>query len=463
MLAIAVENLSKRYRLGTIERKILWKEAASWLRGPKKEPSGEDKEEFWALKDINFEIPEGQTVGIIGANGAGKSTLLKILSKTTSPTTGTVRINGRVGSLLEVGTGFNPEMTGRENVYLNGSILGMQRGEIDREFDNIVSFAGVEKFIDTPVKRYSSGMYVRLAFSVTSFLQSEILIVDEVLSVGDQQFQNKCIGRLQEIIAQGRTVLFVSHGAGLIRKICSRAICLKQGVVICDGEPNLALDYYQDSQKTKEAEVVLAVGSKTGEPDANADEAAAPPALEKVQPNAGETIFAEDRRPGDDVAKILSCKAMNLQGEIIQKIGSNQEALFQMTFRVFKEGYCLRPGANVYDELGNALFWTADPAPDLRKEPMPAGDYSATFVIPKDFLAPGLIIIGAGVGEVSGISHAYAGDSVLFLVEDDLSETSVRGGYNGPLGGFVRPRLDWKTAALPRQENRPVSQSCPMS
>ena len=452
MLAIAVENLSKRYRLGTIERKILWKEAAAWLKGSEKESAEEDKEEFWALKDVNFEIPQGQTVGIIGANGAGKSTLLKILSKTTSPTTGTVRINGRVGSLLEVGTGFNPEMTGRENVYLNGSILGMQRGEIDREFDNIVSFAGVEKFIDTPVKRYSSGMYVRLAFSVTSFLRSEILIVDEVLSVGDQQFQNKCIIRLQEIIAQGRTVLFVSHGAGLIRKICSRAICLKEGVVIFDGEPNMALDSYQDSQKTKVAEVVLAGESKPEEQ--NAREAALTdtpepvPLPEKIQPNAGETIFAEDCQPGDDVTKILSCKVMNPQGATIRKVGSNHEVLFQMTFRVIKNGYCLRPGANVYDELGNALFWTADTASDLRNEPMAPGDYSATFVIPKDFLAPGMIIVGAGVGEVSGVSHAYAGDCVLFLVEDDLSETSVRGGYLGPLGGFVRPRLNWQTRAL---------------
>jgi lipopolysaccharide transport system ATP-binding protein len=302
-------------------------------------------------------------------------------------------------------------------------------------------------------------MYVRLAFSVTSFLRTEILIVDEVLSVGDQQFQNKCINRLQDIIAQGRTVLFVSHGAGLIRKICSRAICLKQGALIFDGEPNMALDYYQESQKTHEPELIQAVDSPTGEPGTGEPEAEAPSASQKAQPKAGETVFAEDRRPGDDVTKILSCRVMTRDGATTPKVCSNQEVLFQMTFRVFKEGYCLRPGANVYDELGNALFWTADPALNLRKDPLPVGDYSATFVIPKDFLAPGLIIIGAGVGGVSGISHAYAGDCVLFLVEDDLSESSVRGGYMGPLGGFVRPRLRWETTAFPRRENSPVPQS----
>jgi len=206
-----------------------------------------------------------------------------------------------------------------------------------------------------------------------------------------------------------------------------------------------------------EAGLCLTVGSKTEEPNAN--EAAAPPAPEKVQPNAGETVFAENRRPGDDVTKILSCKVMNTQGATIQKVGSNQEVLCQMTFRVFKEGYCLRPGANVYDELGNALFWTADTALALRQEPLPLGDYSATFVIPKDFLAPGIIIIGAGVGgvgEAAGIAHAYASDCVRLFVEDDLSETSVRGGYVGPVGGFVRPRLDWKTAALPKEKSSPV-------
>lgn len=244
---ITAENLSKKYTIHHRKRErytalrdvIMNKvgEFAAKLRHPLAANTkiNNTREEFWALKDINFEIQQGERVGIIGRNGAGKSTLLKILSRITEPTTGRLAIKGRVASLLEVGTGFHPELTGRENIFLNGAILGMGRIEIKRKFDEIVDFAEVEKFLDTPVKRYSSGMYVRLAFSVAAHLEPDILIVDEVLAVGDAEFQKKCLGKMQEVGAEGRTVLFVSHNMSAIKDICNNAILLQKGKILNSG------------------------------------------------------------------------------------------------------------------------------------------------------------------------------------------------------------------------------------
>ncbi len=438
MLSISIENVSKLYHLGSINRGVLWHEMAAGLglRPSRKEVAKSAREEFWALKDISFEIEEGETVGIIGANGAGKSTLLKILSRITSPTTGEVRINGRVGSLLEVGTGFNPEMTGRENVYLNGSIQGMKKPEIATKFDEIVSFAGVEKFIDTPVKRYSSGMYVRLAFSVAAFLQSEILIVDEVLSVGDQNFQNRCIQRLQDIIREGRTVLFVSHGAGLVRKICKRAICLKNGAVICDDEPMVALSFYQDSIHEQ-----VSGGDSPGEGESE----------NPKEEHQNEVFFAPGEQPGDETVRILSCRITDCEGNSVASLVSNSPFQFHMDFRILNTRFLLRPAAYVSDELANILFWTCDTNPEFRKRQMEPGCYRSTFVIPGDFLTPGVLTISAGLGEANetGISHALANDAIKLTVTDDLGPDSLRGGYKGPLPGFVRPRLVWQTNKIP--------------
>ena len=257
-LAIKAENISKQYRLGEVGTGTLSHDLNrfwSKLRG-KDDPYlkiGDVNDRtalghsdyIWSLKDINFEIEKGDAVGIIGRNGAGKSTLLKLLSKVTKPTTGSFKVKGRIASLLEVGTGFNPEMTGRENIYMNGSILGMRRHEITRKFDEIVNFSGVEKYIDTPVKRYSSGMYVRLAFAVAAHLESEILIVDEVLAVGDSEFQKKCLGKMGDISkGDGRTVLFVSHNMGAIQSLCTKGIVLENGIVKYDGSVSKALDSY---------------------------------------------------------------------------------------------------------------------------------------------------------------------------------------------------------------------------
>ena len=254
---IRAESLGKRYTLGrassgkyrTLRESLSEAAQAPWRRWRGRMDSTEstDETEFWALRDVSFEIKQGEVVGIIGRNGAGKSTLLKVLSRITEPTTGRITLKGRVASLLEVGTGFHPELTGRENIFLNGAILGMHRSEIKAKFDEIVAFAEVEKFLDTPVKRYSSGMYVRLAFAVAAHLEPEILVVDEVLAVGDAEFQKKCLGKMQDVAKEGgRTVLFVSHNMGAVTQLCSKAIYLEQGQLVRQGEVNEVTTFYLD-------------------------------------------------------------------------------------------------------------------------------------------------------------------------------------------------------------------------
>jgi lipopolysaccharide transport system ATP-binding protein len=275
-IPIRVENLGKKYLLShratgghkkyTALRDVITEAALAPLRSfrrrlggaPNEDGRPASKEEFWALKDISFEVKRGESWGIIGRNGAGKSTLLKLLSRITEPTTGRIELDGKVASLLEVGTGFHPELTGRENIYLNGAILGMRRAEIKRKFDEIVAFAEVEKFLDTPVKRYSSGMYVRLAFAVAAHLEPDILIVDEVLAVGDSEFQKKCLGKMQSVSEkEGRTVLFVSHNMQAIRQMCRRVIFLRQGKIAYTGDPHAAISAYlgQDGDAASRATI----------------------------------------------------------------------------------------------------------------------------------------------------------------------------------------------------------------
>ncbi len=257
-IVISAENISKQYRLGQVGTGTISHDLNRWwhrVRG-KEDPYlriGEsnnrtqkgDSEYVWALRDIYFNVQQGEVLGIIGRNGAGKSTLLKILSRTTAPTTGIIKARGRIASLLEVGTGFHPELTGRENIYLNGAILGMTKHEITRKFDEIVDFAGVERYIDTPVKRYSSGMYVRLAFGVAAHLESEILIVDEVLAVGDAEFQNKCLGKMSQVSkGEGRTVLFVSHNMGAVKNLCTHALLMQHGTLKMNGNTADIIDAY---------------------------------------------------------------------------------------------------------------------------------------------------------------------------------------------------------------------------
>ena len=260
-LAIKIEHVSKQYRLGAIGGGTLKGDLQSWMariRGKEDpnskigaDPSVKMGEKFLALNDVSFEVKKGEAVGIIGHNGAGKSTLLKLLSRVTAPTKGTVSYNGRIASMLEVGTGFHPELTGRENVYMNGAILGMTKAEIDKKFDQIVEFAEMNQFIDTPVKRYSSGMYVKLAFSVAAHLDSEIMIMDEVLAVGDMAFQKKSLDKMRDAAKkEGRTVLYVSHNMNTIRQLCDRCIVLNKGTVIFEGDVEEAVDIYLGQRKT---------------------------------------------------------------------------------------------------------------------------------------------------------------------------------------------------------------------
>lgn len=275
-VVISVENLSKQYRLGTIGSNTLRADTARWwarlrgrpdptLRIGMEERARREGERIWALKDVSFQVKQGEVVGIIGRNGAGKSTLLKILSRITAPTTGAVKVKGRIGSLLEVGTGFHPELTGRENIFLNGAILGMKKAEIERKFDEIVDFSGVEQFIDTPVKRYSSGMYVRLAFAVAAHLEPEILLVDEVLAVGDAEFQRKCLGKMDEVAHEGRTVLFVSHNLGAIASTCGSAALFEHGCLVQFGDTHKVIDiYYVISDAPRIDSVHLSEAARTG-------------------------------------------------------------------------------------------------------------------------------------------------------------------------------------------------------
>jgi lipopolysaccharide transport system ATP-binding protein len=271
-VAIKVENLSKLYRLGEIGTGTISRDMERWFRtrvlrqedpflriGETNDRASRGESDIvYSLRDINFEINQGDAVGIIGRNGAGKSTLLKILSRVTTPTTGRINIKGRVASLLEVGTGFHPELTGRENIYLNGTILGMRKWEIDRKLDEIIDFSGVERYIDTPVKRYSSGMYVRLAFAVAAHLESEILIVDEVLAVGDAEFQKKCLGKIKDVSEnEGRTILFVSHNMPIMQKLCTHSLLLRNGQLVYDGTMSQTIDCYLDLGK-RQANVILA-------------------------------------------------------------------------------------------------------------------------------------------------------------------------------------------------------------
>ena len=281
-VAIEVDSLSKRYRLGqyqaaygTLRETMV--HAGKRLTGREHD---EPATEIWALQDISFQVPEGQVLGVIGRNGAGKSTLLKILTRIVTPTSGRAEIRGRVGSLLEVGTGFNQELTGRENVYLNGAILGMKRGEIERRFDEIVDFSGVEQFIDTPVKRYSSGMYVRLAFAVAAHFEPEIMLVDEVLSVGDAEFQRRCLGRMEELANTGRTVVFVSHALPAVAQLCDRAIWIDSGRLVGDGGAAETIANY----------------------------------LHQTHSSGTERVWSEDTAPGNDLARIRAIRVQGHEG-----------------------------------------------------------------------------------------------------------------------------------------------------
>ena len=329
-MAVRVEGLGKEYRLGAQQERYstLRDQVQKWtsLRGLlRRAKRAEQRPLFWALKDVSFEVPRGEVVGIIGRNGAGKSTLLKILSRITEPTEGEVDISGRVGSLLEVGTGFHPELTGRENVYLNGAILGMRRAEIMRKFDEIVAFAEVEKFIDTPVKHYSSGMYMRLAFAVAAHLEPEILIVDEVLAVGDAEFQKKCLGKMGDVARQGRTVLFVSHNMQAVATLCQRVMCLHQGKLKESGDPSRVITQYYRMTAPGEA-AAAHEDRRTGSGEARYSSAST--AKDLYRPHEDKVIRFGVRWRNPELSRLyLSALIKDERGEVIAQCDSRLTGL----------------------------------------------------------------------------------------------------------------------------------------
>jgi lipopolysaccharide transport system ATP-binding protein len=356
---------------------------------------------------------------MIGRNGAGKSTLLKLLARITGPTTGTIDIHGRLASLLEVGTGFHPELSGRENIFLNGAILGMTRREIGRKFDEIVAFAEIEKFLDTPVKRYSSGMYVRLAFAVAAHLEPEILIVDEVLAVGDNNFQKKCLSKMEAVSDQGRTVLFVSHNMNTVTRICPRAILLRQGQTIADGPANEVTQVYLRSEQGTMA-------SRSWSDLATA--------------------------PGNDIARLRSVRVHNEEGETTEVVDIRRPVAIEMTFEVLRGGHVLMPNHHFYNEDGICAFVANDGAdPDWGRCPRPAGLYTSTLWIPGNFLAEGMMSISPCVSTlVPEAVHFWERDAIAFQVIDSHDGDSVRGDYVGTYPGVVRPQFRWETNCKPR-------------
>jgi lipopolysaccharide transport system ATP-binding protein len=413
---IKAQNVSKQYRLGGSQSSygMLRDALASTVRSLGRKKQDPEKEEtIWALRDVSFEIDPGEVVGIIGRNGAGKSTLLKILSRITEPTTGRVELYGRVGSLLEVGTGFHPELTGRENIFLNGVIMGMKREEIERKFDEIVAFAEVSKFLDTPVKRYSSGMYIRLAFAVAAHLEPEILIVDEVLAVGDTSFQRKCLDKMNEVSRHGRTVLFVSHNMPAVTRLCDRTILLDEGTILKDGPSHQVVSAYLKS-------------------------------------GLGTTAVREwsdkARAPGNDVVRLIAVRIRTEDSETRDAADIRKPVGIEMEYEVLRTGHVLMPNYHFFNEEGVLIFVAADHDPLWRRRPRPIGRYLSTAWIPGNFLSEGTVVVGVAISTFDPVVvHFYERDAVAFQVVDSLDGDSARGDYGGPMPGAVRPLLKWET------------------
>ena len=426
-IAICVQNLGKKYRIGRKQEKYttlrdtlsgmvgsVRHQTAKLLRG---QPTGAGEPEgiIWALKDASFEVKRGEVVGIIGRNGAGKSTLLKILTRITEPTEGLAEVTGRVGSLLEVGTGFHPELTGRENIYLNGAILGMRKAEMNRKFDAIVDFAETEQFLDTPVKRYSSGMTMRLAFAVAAHLEPETLLVDEVLAVGDVSFQKKCLDKMEDVGQQGRTVLFVSHNMPAVARICERVILLDRGHVVQDGPSHQVIGAYLHS-------------------------------------GLGTTAAREwhdvAQAPGNDVVRLRAVRVRTEDGRISDTVDIRKPVKAEIEYEVFKPGFVLVPSLQFFNEEGLYLFQTLDLHPAWRKRPRQTGRYISRALIPGNFLAEGSIFVSSLINSFSpNIVHIHERHAVAFQVIDALDGDSARGDFGGTMKGVVRPLLQWETSS----------------
>lgn len=424
-LAIDVDRISKRYNIGKLadQQLSMQKQIGNALLAPVRRIGGllrgnayaaaDLTEEFWALKDVSFQIQQGEVVAIIGRNGAGKSTLLKVLSRITEPTSGRAVINGRVGSLLEVGTGFHPELTGRENVFLNGSILGMSRAEVDRKFDEIVAFSEIETFIDTPTKHYSSGMRVRLAFAVAAHLEPEVLFVDEVLAVGDAAFRRKCMDKVREIGEGGSTVIVVSHNAQAISSMCERAIWLEQGQVMRDGPVGETLNEY--------------LGKGVG--------------------LSGERHWGPESNRGGDIVQILATRVLDKNGKLENNIDVRDDFYIETEIEVLKQGHGIVVKHDFFTSEGMGVFATVDTESETWEgttwEP---GVYLARTLIPGNFLQMDSYPIGVALWVWSSERRMEFAerDTVCVHIVNSREGVDATCGFPGAFIGPVRPIMKWE-------------------
>ncbi len=417
-LSILVRGIGKRYKIGAAQqrtdtlRDLITAQAArisSTLRGKRNQSN--DTDHIWALRDVNFEVKRGQALGIIGRNGAGKSTLLKVLSRVTDPTEGYGELRGRVGSLLEVGTGFHPELTGRENIFLNGAILGMHKKEIEARFDEIVAFSEVEKFIDTPVKRYSSGMYLRLAFAVAAHLEPEILVVDEVLAVGDADFQRKCLGKMGDVADSGRTVLFVSHNMSAIQRLTQDSIVLDKGKVLLRAPSAEAVDFYLNRGLSK----------------------------------LGERFWEEDEVPVSSAPfRPLAIRILDKAGQVSDSVRSVEPIRIEIDYELTEDVTGLRVGYYLFTTRGEPVFTSFDiDSEELFKEytARPKGVYTSRCTIPPDTLNEGRFLLGVNASSY-GIRRYFQDDQALSFSVDASGAPGTH--WPEPRPGPVRPVLGWE-------------------
>jgi lipopolysaccharide transport system ATP-binding protein len=416
---IRITNVGKQYRLNTrqVPYETLRDAIAQAVRAPLRTLQRRNQrmsgEMFWALRDVSFEVQAGEVWGIIGSNGAGKSTLLKILSRITEPTTGRIELYGRIGSLLEVGTGFHPELTGRENVYLNGAMLGMKRAEIVHKFDEIVSFSEIEQFIDTPVKFYSSGMYMRLAFAVAAHLEPEILIVDEVLAVGDLSFQKKCLGKMGDVAKAGRTVLFVSHNVLAVQSLCNRIVWLHQGQIHDEGQPSEVVSKYLRTSVSARSEQVW---------------------------NDLQTA------PGNTQIRIRAARVKPANGLPSDPINVSTPIVMEFEYWNLIPGARLNLSIVVATQDGSPIFNSGSGLdPSWSGKPYSPGLFRSSFYIPGDLLNDGTHRVQLYVIRDQSVAIFRLDDILIFDVEDTAEG---RNGWYGKWIGAVRPKLEWQTEML---------------
>ncbi len=427
--AIQIDNLYKEYRLGVIGHGTLYRDLQSWWSKIRNKPdpnsilgSGNSKtiqDRVLAINNINLEIASGEIVGVIGHNGAGKSTLLKILSKVTAPSSGTIKYRGRVASLLEVGTGFHYELTGRENIYLNGAINGMNKKEITKKLDEIIHFAGVEKYVDTPVKRYSSGMHVRLGFAVAAHLDPEILVVDEVLAVGDAAFQKKAIDKMKDVSSdEGRTVLFVSHNMESIKKLCPRSVLLESGSIIEDGATADVINKYLIGQIDKTVS-------------------------EKVFSNESSTNQSKGVMPGDELARPKSLSLKNSKGNLSSNFSELEDIFIEFICDILRDSNSAEIQFYLYNEKNIHVLLSRDNSRDSSDRSINKGKYIFKTKIPSNLLNDGVYSILVIITENNTI-HIRENNCVSFQIEDTLKSDGSRGKFSAKWPeAVVRPKLNW--------------------